>query len=201
MHPIVAQISPNDEQRPAVLARGQDVVVSAGAGTGKTRTLVARYLSLLAEGVPLRSIVAITFTRKAAREMRNRIRTELQSYLAGPDLSLEERHYWDELYSLLDAARIGTIHNLCSEILRAHPAELELDPRFDVLDEGQAGILLRESIDEALAWAVDDQEAVDLFTFLGEWKIRSLLERLMEQRPEAAAALADLPKPLWLTWE
>ncbi|UCG23055.1 MAG: UvrD-helicase domain-containing protein, partial [Chloroflexota bacterium] len=167
MHAIVSQITPNDEQRPAVLARGQDVVVTAGAGTGKTRTLVARYLSLLAEGIPLRSIVAITFTRKAAREMRNRIRAELQGYLAGPDLSSEERHYWDELYNLLDAARIGTIHNLCTEILRAHPAELELDPRFDVLDEGQSGILVRESINEALAWAVDDQGAVDLFAFLG----------------------------------
>lgn len=201
MHPIVAQIAPNEEQLPAVLERGRDVVVTAGAGTGKTRTLVARYLSLLAEGVPLRSIVAITFTRKAAREMRNRIRAEMQSYLAQPDLAHEERRIWDEHYSQLDAARIGTIHNLCTEILRAHPAEMKLDPRFDVLDEGLAGILLQESVDEALARAVDDTATVELFTFLGEWNLRSLLLRLMARRPEARAALSDLPDPLWPAWE
>jgi ATP-dependent helicase/nuclease subunit A len=201
MHPIVAQIGPNEEQQPAVLARGRDVVVTAGAGTGKTRTLVARYLSLLAEGTPLRSIVAITFTRKAAREMRNRIREELQRYLASASLSLEERRYWDEIYSLLDAARIGTIHNLCTEMLRAHPAEMGLDPRFDVLEEGLAGVLVRESIDEALAWAMDDEAAVALFAFLGEWNLRAILNRLMRQRPEARAALIDLPEPLWPAWE
>ncbi|MGD8585710.1 MAG: UvrD-helicase domain-containing protein, partial [Chloroflexota bacterium] len=201
MHPIVAQIGPNEEQQPAVLARGRDVVVTAGAGTGKTRTLVARYLSLLAEGTPLRSIVAITFTRKAAREMRNRIREELQRYLANTSLTLEERRTWDEIYNLLDAARIGTIHNLCTEMLRAHPAEMGLDPRFDVLDEGQAGVLMRESIDEALAWAVDDEAVVALFAFLGEWKLRAILERLMKQWPEARAALAGLPEPLWPVWE
>ncbi|UCG25878.1 MAG: UvrD-helicase domain-containing protein, partial [Chloroflexota bacterium] len=201
MQPIVAQVSPNDEQRPAVLDRGRDVVVTAGAGTGKTRTLVARYLSLLAEGVPLRAIVAITFTRKAAREMRNRIRAELQTFLAGADLSGAERQRWDALYGQLDAARIGTIHNLCTEILRAHPAEMSLDPRFDVLDEGQGGLLRQESVDEALAWAADDAQAVLLFSFLGERRLRSLLESLMGQRLEAAAAFDGLPEPLWPQWQ
>ena len=201
MLPIVAQVSPNDEQKPAVLDRGRDVVVTAGAGTGKTRTLVARYLSLLAEGVPLRSIVAITFTRKAAREMRNRIRAELQTYLASAEMSGDERQAWDELYSQLDAARIGTIHNLCTEMLRAHPAEMGLDPRFEVLDEGQSGIQRQESIDEALAWAADDEQAVRLFSFLGERRLRSVLESLMRQRLETADALGDLPEPLWPHWQ
>ena len=73
-HPILQQMQPSSEQNDPIFSRGQDLVVTAGAGTGKTRTLVARYLSLLSEGIPLRSIVAITFTKKAAREMRNRIR-------------------------------------------------------------------------------------------------------------------------------
>ena len=59
---------------PAIAERGRDVAVTAGAGAGKTRALVARYLALLAEGLPLRKVVAITFTKKAAREMRNRAR-------------------------------------------------------------------------------------------------------------------------------
>ena len=81
LHPIVLQMEPSDEQRAAIAERGRDVAVTAGAGAGKTRALVARYLALLAEGLPLRSIVAITFTKKAAREMRNRARREIRRYL------------------------------------------------------------------------------------------------------------------------
>src|SRR5512136_1697908 len=101
LHPIVAQMCPSLEQMPAVTARGRDVVVTAGAGTGKTRTLVARYLSLLAEGMPLRSVVAITFTKKAAREMRNRVRDEMRRYLEQPDLPSVEQARWQLLYSEL----------------------------------------------------------------------------------------------------
>src|SRR5512137_2752765 len=99
MHPIVAQMRPSPEQEPAIADRGRDVVVTAGAGTGKTRTLVARYLSLVADGLPLRSIVAVTFTRKAAREMRNRVREEIRRYQERPDLAAPERERWLALYS------------------------------------------------------------------------------------------------------
>ena len=200
MHPIVAQMKPNEGQKPAVLARDRDVVVTAGAGTGKTRTLVARYLSLLAEGKPLRAIVAITFTLKAAQEMRNRIRAEMRRYLDQPGLLPAERLHWDTLYNELDAGRIGTIHSLCSEILRAHPAEAGLDPRFDVLDEGQAGILVNEAIDEAMAWAADDETAVILYSLLGERSLRGTLEGLMGQRLEAQDAFGNLPGDPWSRW-
>ncbi len=192
-HPIVTQMNPSPEQEPAIRERGRDVVVTAGAGTGKTRTLVARYLSLLAEGLPLRSIVAITFTKKAAREMRNRVREEVRKYLEQTDLSSEERVRWRALYAALDAARIGTIHSLCAEILRAHPAEARVDPRFDVLDEGQVNILRSRAVDEALAWATDDQEAVRLFALLGERDLRSTLDALIKQRLDAQDAFDDLP--------
>ena len=68
---VVARFGLTNDQRDAALARGQDVLVTAGAGSGKTRTLVARYLSLLAEGLEPRRVVAMTFTEKAAREMRS----------------------------------------------------------------------------------------------------------------------------------
>ncbi|MBN1485216.1 MAG: UvrD-helicase domain-containing protein, partial [Chloroflexia bacterium] len=138
LHPVVQQIPLSKSQQQAVQARGRDVVVTAGAGTGKTRTLVARYLSLLAgdEELSPRSIVAITFTQKAAREMRLRVREQVRDYLSGDDLDPQEHERWLGLYGQLDAARIGTIHSLCSEILRAHPAEARVDPRFEVLEEG-----------------------------------------------------------------
>ncbi len=201
LHPIVAQMQPNEEQEPAVAVRDRDVVVTAGAGTGKTRTLVARYLSLLAEGKALRSVVAITFTRKAAQEMRNRIRAEIRRYLLQPDLLAQERRRWDALYNELDAARIGTIHSLCTEILRAHPAEAAVDPRFEVLDEGLASILVARAVEETMAWAADDEAAVTLYALFGEWALRSILDGLMNQRLEARAAFDGLPDDPWPVWE
>ena len=71
---VVASFGLTDDQRKAALERGRDVIVTAGAGSGKTRTLVARYASLLADGYSPRGVAAITFTDKAAREMRSRMR-------------------------------------------------------------------------------------------------------------------------------
>jgi ATP-dependent helicase/nuclease subunit A len=201
MHLIVTQMHPSPEQEPAVAERGRDIVVTAGAGTGKTRTLVARYLSLLADDLPLRSILAITFTRKAAREMRNRVREEVRRYLERTDLVMEERTRWQALYAGLDAARIGTIHSLCTEILRAHPADARVDPRFEVLQEGQLNILRGRALDEALAWAADDERAVVLFALLGERDLRSTLESLLGQRLDVEACLANTPESLWTCWK
>ena len=109
----------NDPQTQAATATG-NLVVTAGAGSGKTRTLVGRYLSLLESGVPLRGIVAITFTTKAAREMRTRIRQTTANWLAQDP---RQRAFWEAVFADLDTARIGTIHSLCAQILRAHPVE------------------------------------------------------------------------------
>ena len=200
LHPIVAQMRVSPEQEPAVLARGRDVVVTAGAGTGKTTTLVARYLSLLADGLPLRSVVAITFTRKAAREMRNRVRAAVQRYTDGSDLPPDELRRWQRLYAELDAARIDTIHSLCTEILRTHPAEADVDPRFAVLEEGQAYILRKRALDEALAWAADDPQAVQWFALLGEQGLRKSLDNLLRLRLDVQETLARQPEDVVAYW-
>jgi ATP-dependent helicase/nuclease subunit A len=188
LHPIVAQMAPSPEQLPAILARGRDVVVTAGAGTGKTRTLVARFLSLLAEGLSLRTVVAITFTNKAAREMRNRVREEMRRFLERPELGQEERRRWQALYGELDGARVGTIHSLCTEILRAHPAETGIDPLFGVLDEGQANLLRGEAVRDTMAWAADTEGVVGLFAALGERGLQAALDGLLQKRLEVREA-------------
>ncbi|MCJ7736641.1 MAG: UvrD-helicase domain-containing protein, partial [Anaerolineae bacterium] len=208
LHPIVAQLSPSEEQVPAVVVRGQDVAVTAGAGAGKTRTLVARYLSLLVDGLPLRSIVAITFTKKAAREMRNRVREEVRRYLETPALAAAELSLWRDVYEQLDAARIGTIHGLCAELLRHHPVEagsgeFGLDPRFDMLDEGQMALLRAQSVDASLAWAADDAETAHLFADFGARALGTIVARLLSQRLDVAdsrAKLAGAQGDLWTTW-
>lgn len=200
MHAIVARMGPSSEQTPAIAARGRSVVVTAGAGAGKTLTLVARYLALLADGVPLRAVIAITFTEKAAREMRNRVRDEVRRYLETPGLGEDEYHRWQEVYSGLDAARIGTIHGLCAEILRGHPAEARVDPRFTVLDEGQGNLLRREAVDQALARAAEDPDLVPLFELLGESGFRRDLDALLRGRLDASEAFSAMPPDVLAGW-
>jgi ATP-dependent helicase/nuclease subunit A len=193
------------QQAVAVRASGEvaalPTVVTAGAGSGKTRTLVGRYLALLESGLSLRSVVAITFTDKAAREMRARIRADIEIWLERCPERIEERlddaaatapevgrAWWEEVFAGLDSARIGTIHSLCAEILRAHPAEAELDPDFDVLDENQTALLKARAVDAALAWAVVTPEVVPLFEYLNERQLRQALATLVEKRLDAVAA-------------
>lgn len=181
--PEILQAFPlSSPQQEAALTRVRDVAVTAGAGTGKTRTLVARYLALLADGLPLRRIVAITFTRKAAREMRNRVRKEIANYLAQPALSNTDRQHWQDYFNRLDAARIGTIHNLCSEILHTHPAEAGIDPRFAVLDETQVAMLVQEAAEAALAWIVADRQTSPLLALLRERPLLDLVIALLNNR-------------------
>ncbi len=197
---ILSLVAPSDEQAPAVHADGSDVLVTAGAGTGKTRTLVGRYLRMLEDGVPPRSIAAITFTDKAAREMRNRVREAIREFVRSEHLEPSSRDRWRGLYTDLDAARIGTIHSLCTEILRAHPAEAGLDPRFEVLDEVQSTLFRAEVVDIAMAWAAEDEAASRWFDHLGDRGLHELLTMLIKQRTDAYGAfeaVGDDPLTRW----
>jgi len=179
------------QQAAAIQAPAGAVVVTAGAGSGKTRTLVGRYLALLESGRPLRSVVAITFTDKAAREMRARIRAAIETWMGRCDDPVE-RVRWETAFAALDGARIGTIHSLCTEILRAHPAEAEVDPDFDVLDENQAALLKARAVDAALAWATTDPQTVPLFEYLTEHQLRQTLATLVQERLDAIPAFNAL---------
>ncbi|HDD61021.1 MAG TPA: hypothetical protein ENF22_00650 [Chloroflexi bacterium] len=198
---ILNQLDPSPEQTKPILQRDQDIVVTAGAGTGKTRTLVARYLSLLEENVPLQEIVAITFTKKAAREMRNRIREEVRVYLHLPDLGEDGQRYWRDIYENLDAARISTIHSLATDILRQHPAELGLDPKFELLDEGQAARLKARAVEAAMAWGSEDSNAAVIFPLYGDWKLRRVISELLSKRLDIGDALDKSPDDIWQLWE
>ncbi len=179
-----------EKQRLSALERGRNVVVTAGAGSGKTRTLVARYASLLADGLSPRQVTAITFTEKAAREMRSRLRMALNDLIATAK-SKKEHEYWAGLNAQMDAARIGTIHSLCAEILRSHPAEAGVDPRFEVLDEGLAAALKKQTVDESLKQMVSDVQYKPLLQALGTDGMQDLLKILLNRRLEAREIFAN----------
>jgi len=129
----------------AARARARDdldhnLVVDAGAGTGKTTVLIDRILSLIAGGrCPLDKIAAITFTEKAAGELKLRLRNEIEERLASESGAVAERFHG--ALEDLDRAHVSTIHAFCAALLRERPAEAGIDPGFAVLDQLGAFVL------------------------------------------------------------
>ncbi len=136
------------QQRAAATATG-NVLVMAGAGTGKTRTLVERCLQRLldpAHPVGLDQILVVTFTEAAAAEMRQRLRRGLEEAAARDPANRRLA----EAAALVDAAYIGTLHSFCLRLLREHFHELGLDPQLSVLDPTQAELLAARTLDDLL---------------------------------------------------
>jgi len=137
----------------------RNTVVWASAGTGKTRKLVDVYLELLERGVDPGRIVAVTFTERAAAEMRDRIRAALAA--------TEGR--WTSVVSRLAAAPISTIHGFCAILLRQHGMEAGIDPSFTILDEQQSLDLAREAARETIRQEIrsGSEDAENLFRDFG----------------------------------
>ena len=133
-------------QQKAIEAEG-DVLVMAGAGTGKTHTLVERCVErLLRRECSLEEILVVTFTEAAATEMRQRIRSRLEAESKNRPT---DSHLAEQI-ALLDTAPISTLHSFCLQLVRRNFHALGIDPQVIVLDEGEARLLADEALDELL---------------------------------------------------
>jgi ATP-dependent helicase/nuclease subunit A len=168
----------------------KNVVLEASAGTGKTRVLVERYVNLLRAGVEPEHILAVTFTRKAAAEMRERIIDRLREASRQSSADLAR---WRDLKDRLGDIAISTIDAFCLSLLREFPLEADVDPGFDLADETEVPRLVEESLDQALrvcrAVARDDEDVALVFAQLGERRLRVGLGALLDRRLVAPAAL------------
>ncbi len=127
---------------------GATLLVEAAAGTGKTTMLVARVIAVLRAGIAdLDRIVAVTFTEKAAGEMKLRLRAELEKARNDGAATPAERGHLDRALAHLEVARIGTIHSLCADLLREFPVEARVDPLFEVMPEEEAERLFEHGFD------------------------------------------------------
>jgi len=164
---------PTRSQRDAITATDEHVLVAAGAGTGKTSTVVGRILYLL--GVPvegrtiptrleLQDIAAITYTNAAAADLKRKLRQELRK--AGRR----------EVAYEIDAARIGTIHGFCGAILREFALRNGRNPGSRVLEEGEARALASEAIHESLLTTLDRNAVPDLGEVFARYEVAKVKE-------------------------
>ena len=182
-------------------ALGETLFVEAGAGTGKTRALVDRVVALILGGRPIERIVAITFTEKAAAELKDRVRGELERALADDS---DGAKLIREALASLDRAQISTIHAFGQGLLRAFAAEAGIDPAFVVQDEVLADRRLQERWRTYLEGLVDDRAAMaaiepalglgltprDLETLIRELTARAHLASRLAESPLSAPEAA-----------
>jgi len=168
-------MNPTTEQQTII----DTLLVRAGAGTGKTKTLVDRYMSLLERNPDwtVGNIVAITFTEKAAREMRQRVRQRIEENArSAPD-------FWNEHRRSLDQIRVSTIHGFCSQLLRENAIAAQIDPRFEVMEEADSVLLKEEAIRRTIDLLVEEgHSALTLLHSLTARDLRSEMTSLLQKR-------------------
>jgi len=149
------------EQTLAIERRKGELLLDAGAGSGKTSVLVERFARAVHEdGIAVGQILTITFTEKAAAELRERIRVRLRA--AGDD----------EAARATEGAWISTIHAFCARLLRTHALDAGLDPEFTVLDERETAPLRRAAFDAALGVCAQTDAGSELVSAYGPSALR-----------------------------
>ncbi len=181
------------EQAAAAYEIDKHVSVTAGPGSGKTTVLVERYIHILREqSLSIDQIVAITFTNRAANEMHERLRSELNQMLR--IANEEERRRWLNYKRTLDGAVITTIHGFCARMLREFPIEARVDPQFLLLDEHRAAMLLELIVEEVLSEFISNGhvEISRLTLGVGRSRLAAALAQLYREARGQGLSLEDL---------
>ncbi|HOC84532.1 MAG TPA: UvrD-helicase domain-containing protein [Methanoculleus sp.] len=175
-----------ERQARAALDHTRSKCVTAGAGTGKTHVLVRKYISLLEEGASVGSILALTFTEKAAAEMKVRVRQALAE---------KEGKAWDAVRDEFLWAKVSTFHAFCAAVLREFPLEANVGPSFTVLDEREAALLRDEAMDDLIYGdppAKDREAVIGALRAVGAYELKNYLIALSRHRDDAEAFFAAL---------
>lgn len=178
-----------NEKQLQALDLDRHISLTAGAGTGKTRVLVERYLRALREGrAGISGILALTFTEKAAAEMKIRLRRSFAEIIAAARPG-DEARAWEEQLEQFRNPCISTFHSLCSSLLREFPIEAGVDPSFEVLDEAGAALLRAECLDTFIE-RKDRAADPDLAALSRLWNRRQVANTLQSLLGRRHAALS-----------
>ena len=151
-----------DDQWKAIMASGQDILVAAAAGSGKTAVLVERIIEkILSKEEPMNvdELLVVTFTNASAAEMRHRISEALEKAINEDPTSIHLR----KQLSLLNRASISTLHSFCLEVIQRYYYLLDVDPGFRIADETEGQLLRDEVLDELFEEEYGKTENEDFF--------------------------------------
>ncbi|WJY26066.1 helicase-exonuclease AddAB subunit AddA [Sporosarcina trichiuri] len=206
--PKPADVTFTDAQWQAIYASGRDILVSAAAGSGKTKVLITRLIEkVLDETNPVNvdDLLVVTFTNAAAAEMRHRMGAALEEEIAR---NPESAHLRKQL-SLLNKAQISSLHSFCLTIVRQYAYLLDIDPGFRIADPTEAALLRDDTIEDVLeeAYSADNPEAIyrlaDSFTSdRNDQSLELLIDRLYDYsrvHPEPEQWLRQIPLEYELT--
>jgi len=176
-----------ERQDEAITKHDRSMVVTAGAGTGKTYVLVQKYIDLLrTRGVTVPQILALTFTDKAAAEMKERIRTEILKQ-DGPQ--------WEKAAEDFMIAPVQTFHSFCAQVLREFPLEAGLEPGFTVLDEQQTSRIHSAAYEELIHTRQEgpvNEALVHVLSITDQHTLKTILSALYSKREQYARFFAAL---------
>lgn len=169
------EMTPKQEES---LDISKHIAVTAGAGSGKTRILVERYVNILKAQPEIspRNVLALTFTDKAASEMRERVKKTVRK------LASDEGGRWFEILEELDRADISTIHSFCTRIVRTLPVQAGVDPDFRVITETESSEMVREVMNEVFTTHGTESPALRrLLVDYGMYQTMSMLRSLLKE--------------------
>lgn len=155
------------QQRAAIESREPDILLEAGAGSGKTTTTVDRYMGMLCKGTDPRAILVFTFTDKAATELREKVR--------------ERRASSDEGDFSMSSAWVGTFHAICLRILQSHALAAEVDPGFKVLDDVNAETVKARAFNRSLIEFLSDDAHENTLGLFKEGPLRDSITDVFEE--------------------
>ena len=171
------------QQQQAIESTARYLCVDAGAGSGKTRVLVDRIVHLLRNNkAKLEEVVAITFTEKAALEMKDRLRRAFRN--AAPKDDPAAFSFWRDLERRADTAQITTIHAFCSRLLRENALYLGLDPDFGMLSDAESALMMHEAIESVMLDLVgrEDPAMLRLASEFSLYQLHGLCRALLLNR-------------------
>ncbi|WP_413372696.1 helicase-exonuclease AddAB subunit AddA [Paenibacillus taichungensis] len=158
----------SDDQWSAISQSGEDILVAAAAGSGKTAVLVERIIRKIADpsrGFSVDRLLVATFTKAAAAEMKQRIREALERAL---EEQPAEEHLRKQL-SLLGRASITTLHSFCMEVIRRYYQQIPLNPAFRILNENEAEIMRQELLEQLFEEKYGEEDEGSTFRELVDW--------------------------------
>lgn len=201
----------NQEQQQAIYSVKPLVVISAGAGSGKTRVLTERYIYLceqklqerlgnesLTIGASVEEIVAITFTEKAAREMKDRIRGRIEEKRSTVEASYQDHEkpvaekFWLEQKEALDGALITTFHSFCHKLLHEYALTADIPPNFTVLDDIQAKLIQLDIFEEMFDSPEYHRQWRPIYDFYTRNQLKEAIKAVYSKMKEIVSSVSSI---------